>query len=95
MGVGEGVEEGGFPDVGSAGEDDGGEFVVAFESAGGELVVEDVEEEVGEVAAEGGGVDEGDVFFVGEVDSGFDAGEESGDFFGGGGDPLVEVSGAE
>ncbi len=73
---GEGVDEGAFADVGFADEDDGGERVEAVEADG-------VGEEVVELAEDGGDFvggafdgEEGDVGFVGEVDAGFEVGEE-------------------
>jgi len=57
--------------------------------------MKDVDEEVGEFTTKGFGTDEMDVLFVDEIDAGFDAGEEIGDFFGGFGDPFVEVAAAE
>ena len=62
---------------------------------GAELVLHDVAEQLREFPVQRFGGDETDILFIDEIDAGLDAGEEGGDFFGGGGDPLVEVAGAE
>lgn len=93
--TGEGIDEGTFADIGTAGKDDGGGLVETFPAC---AVLEegiDALVELGELGLDLFGGDKGDCGFIGEIDSRFDEGEKLGEGFGGLRDPVLQSPGTQ